>query len=293
MSIELNFTKIDYSVKNRILPFLHEADELSCETAFVNFIIWGKAYSYEFAEFDGGIIIRFYINGHRVYYLPYGNVKKGVDLILSNDENVMIAAAKGPRFAAFNKEFSSEFAYTPYRDAYEYIYLSENLASLSGKKFHSKRNHIAAFSKKYSWEFRPFCEENLADALKVGDKWFRDKGIQPGSAEFLELETLPYLLSHRDELNILGGVLYVDGQAVAYTLGSMKNNAVFVTHTEKALSDFPGAYSVINREFAKCLKNDYVYINREDDLGIEGLRRAKLSYHPDIILEKYICTPKK
>ncbi len=292
MSDKLKFSKIDMSAKDKISPYLYSSNELSCETAFVNFIIWKKAYSYEFAEFEGGIIIRFYINNHRVYYLPYGDVKTGVELILENDSDVMIAAAKGLREEEFSRHFANKFVYTPYRDAYEYIYLSENLATLAGKKFHSKRNHVASFSKKYDWEFRLFDSSNLSDAEDVAKKWFAGKGITPDMNEYLELETLPYLLQNREELCVLGGVLYVDGQAVAYTLGSKKNNSVFVTHTEKALPEFPGAYAVINQEFAKYLQKDYVYINREDDLGLEGLRRAKLSYNPDIILEKFICTPK-
>ncbi|WP_296090779.1 phosphatidylglycerol lysyltransferase domain-containing protein [uncultured Treponema sp.] len=176
----------------------------------------------------------------------------------------------------------------------DYIYLAKNLADLPGQKFHKKKNHIARFMRLYGnrWEFRTFPENDIADdIIYIEEKWLDEKnssGGNPDHALLLEKKSITSAVEFHSALNIRGGVLYVDKKPAAMTLASPVSSQVLDIHFEKALSDYAadGAYSVVNNLFAKESKN-FLYLNREEDMGVEGLRKAKLSYKPDIILDKF------
>lgn len=289
------FSPVRYEDIYNLLGFLNCSGEFSCEDSLVNMLIWRDIYNYEYLETENCLIIRLFDNSHMLFHLPFGeDFEGGVKLIIETAKEAgqipMIVLSDGIRGEKFKKLFGDKFNFTPHRDGFDYIYSIEKLQTLSGKKFHSKRNHISSFSKKYNWSFEEITNDNIPDILKVADRWFSEKGFSDDDEEIQELKALPFILSDRQELNLKGGILYVDEEPIGYTLGSALNSEVFVTHSEKVLSDYNGGYSVINREFAKTL-SEYKYVNREDDLGIEGLRHSKLSYYPDILLEKYICTP--
>ena len=294
--MSIDFKPISLENISLINSFTSIDDNYSCEFAPANLIMWNKAYNYEFAEFNGGIIIRLKFKGRFLYQFPFGDIEKGINLILRISETdghiPMIVLQKNKLSEKFMSIYSEKFDFTPYRENYEYIYSSEKLATLSGKKMHQKRNHISSFSKKHDWHFELLNDNNVDDALNISKKWFEQKGISNNDLPYFECSELKELYKNKDKLSLIGGVLYVDDIPVAYTLGSPVNDYVFATHSEKVLDGFQTAYSVINREFAKVLCEKFKYINREDDLGIEGLRRAKMSYYPEILLEKYICTPK-
>lgn len=176
----------------------------------------------------------------------------------------------------------------------DYIYLEKNLAELPGQKFHKKKNHIARFMRLYEnrWEFKTFPENDIAnDIVYIEEKWLDEKfssGENPNHALVLEKKSIASAVQFHSALNIRGGVLYVDKNPVAMTLASPISPQVLDIHFEKALSDYAadGAYSVVNNLFAKEAAS-FLYLNREEDMGVEGLRKAKLSYKPDIILDKF------
>lgn len=176
----------------------------------------------------------------------------------------------------------------------DYIYLAKNLADLPGQKFHKKKNHIARFMRLYGnrWEFRTFPENDIADdIIYIEEKWLDEKnssGGNPDHALLLEKKSITSAVEFHSALNIRGGVLYVDKKPAAMTLASPVSSQVLDIHFEKALSDYAadGAYSVVNNLFAKEAAS-FLYLNREEDMGVEGLRKAKLSYKPDIILDKF------
>lgn len=180
------------------------------------------------------------------------------------------------------------------RNDSDYIYLAKNLAELPGQKFHKKKNHIARFMRLYEnrWEFRTFPQNDIADdIIYIEEKWLDEKnssGGNPDHALLLEKKSITSAVEFHSALNIRGGVLYVDKKPAAMTLASPVSSQVMDIHFEKALSDYAadGAYSVVNNLFAKESEN-FLYLNREEDMGVEGLRKAKLSYKPDIILDKF------
>jgi hypothetical protein len=181
--------------------------------------------------------------------------------------------------------YPSKFEYIRTPDEQDYIYLTKDLVMLAGKKYHSKRNHIARFYRTYDdTRFETLDSSNASDALEVVKLWYKENNLN--FATYSEYEVIKEAIEMREEFDMQGAVLYVDQKPVAMTLGSEISDKVFDIYFEKALREYDGVYAVINNEFAKTLTK-YEYINREEDMGIEGLRKAKMSYNPYIILDRY------
>ncbi|MEM5947571.1 phosphatidylglycerol lysyltransferase domain-containing protein [Spirochaetia bacterium 38H-sp] len=171
------------------------------------------------------------------------------------------------------------------RDNFDYIYKREDLADLSGRKYHKKRNHIKTFINNYNYQEDPITKNNIEDALYVLEKWREEKGMDGDYKAAKEA----LLIAHT--LRLRGYIYYIDGEPVAYTLGeALARGRMFAVHFEKALSGYKGIYQFINHAFAATLPKHYKYINREQDLGIPGLRQAKMSYHPSGFVRKYKIT---
>lgn len=173
----------------------------------------------------------------------------------------------------------------------DYIYLRENLANLPGSNYQKKRNHVSRFNRTYGtdWKFKSFPQNDIADdILKVAETWFKEKNETDNRALELELQSIKYALENSEELKIQGGVLYVHDVPAAMTMGSEISQSVMDVIYEKSIAEYEkdGAYAVINQQFAKKCEG-FLYFNREEDMGIEGMRKAKLSYKPSIILDKF------
>jgi uncharacterized protein len=168
------------------------------------------------------------------------------------------------------------------RDNFDYLYLKKDLASLEGRRFHKKRNLVNAFINNYSYSESPICRDNAEEALDVLERWKNgrdDPGDYVAAREGLE---------KREALGLHGYLVRVDGDPAAYTLGEpLQKGRAFAVHFEKAFGDYKGIYQFINRAFASVLPRHYRYINREQDLGDEGLRQAKMTYRPSGFVKKY------
>lgn len=287
----LNFKKTEIADIDIFKRYLTDDGEFSCENTFVNLLVWQSVYGNMWAESDGQLIIKSGVGENEVFRLPLGNdIKKGIGLIKEycGDKEPKFWTQDGKRLEKFRSYLGDMYGLEEVRDAFDYIYLQGDLAELSGKKYHGKRNHINAFSEKYAWEYKKITEENIDDIKKCAEAWYSERASEGDKFLSCEREGINTLLDNAELLGIRGGAIYVNGSAVAFTIGSAVNSRVFDIHIEKALSSYAEAYTVINREFAKTL-DDFEYINREDDMGLEGLRKAKLSYRPAILLKKYFC----
>lgn len=252
-------------------------------------------YDNMYAVKDGMLFIKSGGVEEETFRLPFGgNLEKGLKILreYKGGKNPLLWVQQGERFIDFKLNFGDDYEFIPQRDAFDYVYLQSDLSSLSGKKYHSKRNHISVFSKQYEWQYKAITDENASDVLECMEKWYTQNADRFNRHMQCEKDGIKIMLCNMQTLNISGGAIYVDGKVVAFTLGSPINRDVFDIHIEKALSEYATAYTVINNEFAKTL-TDYKYINREDDLGLEGLRKAKLSYKPNLLLKKYLCIPKQ
>jgi len=167
------------------------------------------------------------------------------------------------------------------RNSAEYIYDTEMLCKLSGKKLHSKRNHVNAFRKAYAFEIKDITADKIEDARSFVLK-------RCNSAD--EIQAMDRLFDDYFYLGVTGMLLYVDGLLVGVTAGEQITEDTALIHLEKADTDYTGAYATVNQLFAENYFSHTKYINREEDMGIEGLRKAKLSYHPAFLLEKYTVT---
>ncbi len=184
--------------------------------------------------------------------------------------------------------FPGKFEYEDCREYYEYIYLSEDLINLKGKKYHAKRNHINKFKVLFpDYQYIPFSEAIKEDFLATIDEWC--KGMDCDENEDLkhEKKAILDLLEHYEELELKGAIIKIKDKIVACTLGQQMTDDMAVIHIEKADTDYQGAYAIINQSFCEREFSSLKYINREEDLNIEGLRKAKLSYNPIRLVEKY------
>lgn len=173
------------------------------------------------------------------------------------------------------------------------MYLRENLAELPGSHYQKKRNHISRFKRTYgeNWEFKAYPENDIAaDILTISHKWYAENHNENELFLQLEQESIELALQNADLLNLRGGVLYINGEPAAMTLAAPISPDVLDVIYEKSFGDFEknGAYAVINQQFARRCQN-FLYLNREEDMGVEGLRKAKLSYKPTMILDKFYC----
>lgn len=291
----LKFKKTEIEDIEVFKKYIGFSGELSCESAFVNLLIWQSAYNNMWAEEDGQLIIKSGKGEDSSYRLPFGDdFIKGIQLIreYSGEKYPDFWAQEGKRLDNFKAHFGDKYVFEENRDAFDYIYLRSDLADLSGKKYHSKRNHISAFSKKHDWVFKPITPDNTADVKLCAEKWYKENADKEDKYLRCEKRGIYTILDNMELLGVRGGAIYVGGDVVAFTLGSCISDEIFDIHIEKALPDYAEGYTVINREFARTL-TEYKYINREDDMGLEGLRRAKLSYKPSILLKKYACRKRK
>ncbi|MBO5321447.1 MAG: DUF2156 domain-containing protein [Clostridia bacterium] len=288
----LEFRKITLEDKPLLDKILKNAKEVSCENTFVNLYVWQDAYDTEIAFKDGNLFIRYGKGESISYRLPIGgNLEDGLKEIFAiSDTAPVFWNPINEAFSSFPKWFAEKYDIIQSRDSFDYIYRQSDLANLEGKKYHSKRNHISAFSKKYDWHYEEINPANLDKIITCADAWYSENAERLDEFALVEKKGLKTVLENLELFSVKGGAIFIDDKAIAFTLGTPINNKIFDVFAEKALPEFATAYTVINNCFAKEL-GDFKYINREDDMGLEGLRRAKLSYRPAVLLEKYIFKP--
>ncbi|MCU0821696.1 MAG: phosphatidylglycerol lysyltransferase domain-containing protein [Spirochaetes bacterium] len=183
-----------------------------------------------------------------------------------------------------------EFQHTPDRDNFDYVYKTGDLIDLYGKKYHSKRNHINKFLKSHSYVYSEINDDYILRCRKLIEEWCAEHRCKEDMNLMAEWDAVNEALQNFNQLRIRGAVILVDGAVHAFTLGEMLNSETAVVHIEKASPKYPALYSVVNQQFCENIWHGVPYINREQDLGVDGLRKAKLSYHPSHLVEKFQVT---
>lgn len=289
----LQFKDVELKDKEKANFYLKQKNYFLCAYCFTDIFIWQNAYKTKIAFDDDFMYIKSGSGKNAYFTAPMGrgNLASAIDKMaeVSHAEGAPLRIYALPVEIKEQMEalYPDKFIYKDGRDGADYIYSAESLMYLKGKKLHGKRNHINKFLSEYGdrWTYEDLTEENIKEFFSYQLKWCNDN-----PENFLgETCAVSLALKNFEALEIKGGLLRLDGNLIAVTLGSESFDDTFVVHIEKADSSIPGAYQMINQQFAQHNFEKYRYIDREEDLGIEGLRKAKLSYYPESITENYIA----
>lgn len=291
----LSFKPLALEDKAWIDPIVFRENSRSADFNFGNLYMWDSSYRQLVAQAGNRLLVKPRYGPHPFYAFPIGSG----DLRPVLEEMHAYAREHGFPFklrgvtndykALLEEAFPGRFTYEADRAFFDYIYSAEALATLSGKKLHAKRNHINRFNMAYSWSFKPLSPALFPQCKEFLAQWTNRSG------DPVPLENAAILRGFEawHALNLEGGVLFANGRLVAFTVGEKIASDTFNVHFEKADPDVNGAYPMVNREFVRLILErhpEILYINREDDMGLENLRRAKLSYNPLYLLEKYTAS---
>lgn len=288
--------ELDITDKELFNRYINKAQVRASELNFTNLFIWRHYYNIKYIEFDGFLNILASDSKNRPFcFFPLGdysdkeNLKRSLNMLIEyfyhNDWEFVMSRVTKEQTQLFKELCHHDIIMLQDRDNFDYVYSLQSLSTLSGKKLDGKRNHINKFKKLYSFEYEPITENNVESCREVIDKWLshREDRYELRNEEIAINE----LLDNYEYLDIKGAIIKVNEQSEAFTFGEKVFNDTVIIHVEKANPDIQGLYTLINQQFLINSWQDVEYVNREQDLGIEGLRRAKLSYHPIGFVEKY------
>ncbi|MGC8684732.1 MAG: DUF2156 domain-containing protein [bacterium] len=285
------FTDIDIKMKPYFDELLRLTQPMASEYTFTNIFIWRHLYKFKVS-----------LIGHNLCI-------KGVDrdgeenlMLIASDPDAYIEAVRNildvykqthkilnlfrveERYVDLLKQFFPSVLYELDPDNADYIYLTSDLIELKGRKYDGKRNHIKRFKQKYMYEYMSLTPELIDECMELTEKWYNSKNDPSLQSDVIATkEALKYFT----ELNVKGGAILIDGHVRAFSIAEPLNSNTAVIHIEKYDPAYDGISQTINQQLCEHECSSYKYINREQDLGNQGLRKAKLSYHPVVILNKY------
>ena len=267
--------------------------------SFTNLFVWRNTYSTQWTRFQDSIVVKYRSEG-REYYLPpfvpsetsFAKMVDGLaDEIVSTGTEFSMQGVSAAMLAEIEEKIPGKFASTPLRDRYDYLYRAEDLRELAGRRYHAKRNYVNRFrAENPDWHYETLNRDFAEECLQVASAWCGGRSCEMHAELQHEYEAISEAFLHYEELGLIGGVVRIGGKAEAFTLGEFMNDDTVVVHIEKADPAITGLYPVINQEFCRRLEGRVEYVNREEDMGNEGLRKAKESYYPVKLVEKHELT---
>ncbi|MBI4966035.1 MAG: DUF2156 domain-containing protein [Desulfomonile tiedjei] len=292
-----DFKPIELTAKEVFDDFFSQDPPQTSELTFTNLFMWRHRYRPKWRRREDCLLIILHPLDSLPFALPPvgpGNKRGALDFLakllgdLTNE--VMICRV--------SKDFVEElvdpeqYEIVKDRDNSDYVYLAEDLINLPGNKYHGKKNHINRFTKDYEFEYRELDLDLVHCCLNLQESWCEIKDCGESPALMAEDMAIYEALKNYEELDYKGGVILVNSLVEAFSLGEMLNPDTAVIHVEKANPEIPGLYAVINQLFCQEAWSKAKFMNREQDLGIEGLRKAKKSYYPHHMVEKFMLRPK-
>ena len=288
----IDFQRFDLSQKEKYNQFLMNCGERGCEYSFANLNLWGRQRA---AFVEGYLVLFSQFERRSVYPFPVGkgDIKPVLDAIIHDARARGIVCRLTGLTAAdcmlLEELYPGQFRLHPDRNGCDYIYDIHDLADLKGRKFQKKRNHLNKFRENHP-EHRvlPITPELLPRVQEMVQIWYEQHA--ENDDYHLERQAMRRAFANMEELDLEGLVLEENGRILAMTMGSRLSQVTFDVHFEKALEEVDGAYPAINQAFAAYLREKYpdlLYLDREDDMGLPGLRKAKLSYNPHHLVTKF------
>ena len=295
--VEPVFKRPEFEDRELINRYFKQAPSRSCERTFVNVYLWSRHYKVQYAIIEDTLVFRDTAEELAFTY-PAGtkeNVKKALDFLMEyckeKEIPFILYHVTHSMLEELEEFYPGKFQIEYNRDMADYVYETEKLATLAGKKLHGKRNHINKFKSLYpNWTYESLSDDNVEACFQMALKWRNENGCEDDPGKNAEMCVSLNSLRLYKELGMKGGVLKIEDEIVAFTVGEPVCEDTFVVHIEKAFPQIEGAYPMINQQFVQHECMEYMYVNREEDMGAEGLRKAKLSYRPAFLEEKGIVT---
>ncbi len=299
--MEIEFHKIELEDKEKINSYLQKKKYRSCDLVFANIYLWSRKYPTQYAIVEDTLIFcGIAEDGGPSVTFPAGDmeqVPRAMEAVFQWFDKQQVRfrmhLVQEKEFALLDSWYPGKLQITYNRDIADYVYETEKLATLAGKKLHGKRNHINRFQENYpQWAYEPLTKENVEDCFQMALKWRQEMQCEIDLEKRDEMCVTLNALRLLQELELKGGLLRTEpqGEVIAFTIGEPLGKDMFVVHIEKAFAEIQGAYPMINQQFVLREAQEYKYVNREEDTGSEGLRKAKLSYRPAFLIEKGVVT---
>jgi len=267
------------------------------ELTFTNLFIWRSHYKFQWSIYRDWLVIISVEGEYGTFAIepigpsPRYEITRLVLEWMRDEKNV-----KNSRIERADNRIVEEvrgingISVEPTRDHFDYVYLRDDLVKLGGNRYRSKRNHINQLVRAYSYRYEQLAPDHINDCIAVQEKWCLQRRCEDDMDLLGEWDAVKEILRCYMNLNVQGAVITIENKVVAFTIGQMLNENTAVIHIEKADPEIPGLYPVINQQFCENNWQGVRYINREQDLGIPGLREAKLSYYPDHMVNKFRIT---
>lgn len=309
---DLIFKDIELSDSKWIRELFSVPDYNSEDYNFTFQFLWKNTFRSKVARIGDLVLIQYNMDGRKSYLTPVGKADEHqvADIInsmlnesslLGDDGRLVFYGVLPSQMDFLERYFGGRFTSEISRMGADYIYDAQALKTLSGKKYQAKRNFANGFRRLYRWRFEPICESNMEECLQMNDEWCRRNGCGQDFWKNNEFCAVRVALNNYKALDLDGGLLRVDGNVVAFTIGERTSSDTLLVHIEKALTEYRGAYQAMSQEFLGYMDGvlrqrenipegtpAFTLVNREDDSGDENLRKAKREYHPIEIKEKYL-----
>jgi len=286
------FKEVDLLMKNDIDQYLTQSPLEASEYTFTNIFAYKKAYNFKVSVMNESLVI-LKDTPPASFFCPVGaplNIKSLFDLLGERGEDPCLERVPESfvkRHITHNKNYEA----IEEREHFDYLHDVKELIELKGRKFHDKKNKVNKFRSAYKYEYHKLTNEIIEECLEYEHYWCEERDCEKDHGLRKERCAILAMLKNFDALNLSGGVIRIDGRIAALTITEEFLSDTVVIHIEKANPDIPGLYQVINQEFLMHEGEKYTFVNREQDLGIKGLRNAKMSYNPVRFIKKYIVRP--
>jgi len=291
------FKQLELNDRDVLHPRIWDFQPQTSELTFGNLYIWRSYYNFEWSVLDECLVLLAHEREGGTFMLPPIGPGNRADvtyrlLAWMRDER----GVDVPRISRASQRLVDDigddvrFAITETRDHFDYVYLTEHLSQLAGRKYSSKRNHINQFKRYYDFEYLPITPSLVDGCLALAEVWCEQRLCEEDLSLQHELCGIQDMLGNFETLGVDGGAILVQGKVQAFALGELLNESTVVIHIEKANPEFKGIYVKMTQAYSESWEDATIHANLEQDLGEPGLRRAKKSYYPDHLSEKFEIT---